>query len=157
MERQDYIDQINELKSSNSRLLDMIDTLKQTIDTLTASNKRNEALVVRLTAQIDELQQLVRNLEDRNNRHNKHSFGKSSLKKNKRAEEKQSREEEKEDYDGNPDNGSQSSENIDTQIDPPKVKSQHLDGERAKRENYTKMNAAKVTTLNSTLYTLNFL
>lgn len=66
MERQDYIDQINELKSSNSRLLDMIDTLKQTIDTLTASNKRNEALVVRLTAQIDELQQLVRNLEDRN-------------------------------------------------------------------------------------------
>ena len=66
MERQDYIDQINELKSSNSRLLDMIDTLKQTIDTLTASNKRNEALVVRLMAQIDELQQLVRNLEDRN-------------------------------------------------------------------------------------------
>ena len=66
MERQDYIDQINELKSSNSRLLDMIDTLKQTIDTLTASNKRNEALVVRLTAQTDELQQLVRNLDDRN-------------------------------------------------------------------------------------------
>ena len=66
MERQDYIDQINELKSSNSRLLDMIDTLKQTIDTLTDSNKRNEALVVKLTAQIDELQQLVRNLDDRN-------------------------------------------------------------------------------------------
>ena len=66
MERQDYIDQINELKSSNSRLLDMIDTLKQTIDTLTASNKRNEELVVMLAAQIDELQQLVRNLEDRN-------------------------------------------------------------------------------------------
>lgn len=66
MERQDYIDQINELKLSNSRLLDIIDTLKQTIDTLTASNKRNEALVVRLTAQIDELQQLVRNLDDRN-------------------------------------------------------------------------------------------
>ena len=41
MERQDYIDQINELKSSNSRLLDMIDTLKQTLDSVTASNKRN--------------------------------------------------------------------------------------------------------------------
>lgn len=66
MERQDYIDRINELKSSNSRLLDMIDTLKQTIDTLTASNKRNEALVLRLTAQIDELHQLFRNLENRN-------------------------------------------------------------------------------------------
>lgn len=66
MERQDYIDQINELKSSNSRLLDMIDTLKQTIDTLTASNKRNEALVLRLTDQIDELHQLFWNLENRN-------------------------------------------------------------------------------------------
>ena len=66
MERQDYIDQINELKSSNSRLLDMIDTLKQTIDTLTASNKRNEELVVMLAAQIDELHQLFRNLENRN-------------------------------------------------------------------------------------------
>ena len=73
MERQDYIDQINELKASNEdlkatikRLLDMIDTLKQTLDSVTASNKRNEALVVKLTAQIDELQQLVRNLDDRN-------------------------------------------------------------------------------------------
>lgn len=73
MERQDYIDQIYELKASNEdlkatikRLLDMIDTLKQTIDTLTASNKRNEALVLRLTAQIDELHQLFRNLENRN-------------------------------------------------------------------------------------------
>ena len=29
MERQDYIDQINDLKASNRRLMDMIDTLKQ--------------------------------------------------------------------------------------------------------------------------------
>ena len=63
MERQDYIDQINDLKSSNRRLMDMIDTLKQTLDSVTASNKRNEELVVKLTAQIDQLQKMVKNLE----------------------------------------------------------------------------------------------
>ena len=73
MERQDYIDRINELKASNEdlkatikRLLDMIDTLKQTLDSVTASNKRNEALVVKLTAQVDQLQKMLKNLEDRN-------------------------------------------------------------------------------------------
>ena len=147
MERQDYIDQINDLKAANKRLLDMIDILKQTLDSVTASNKRNEELVIKLTAQIDQLQKMIKNLEDKNQRHNKHTFGKSSLKKNKRAEEKQSREEEKEDYDGNHDNGAQASENTDNQIDQTKVKSEHLDGERAKRENYTKMNAAKVIEL----------
>ena len=147
MERQDYIDQINDLKASNRRLIDMIDTLKQTLESVTASNKRNEELVVKLTAQIDQLQKMVKNLEDKNQRHNKHTFGKSSLKKNKRAEDKKSREEEKEDYDGNHDNRAQASENTDNKIDQTKVKSEHLDGERAKRENYTKMNAAKVTEL----------
>ena len=62
MERQDYIDQINDLKASNRRLMDMIDTLKQTLDSVTASNKRNEELVVKLTAQIDQLQKMVKNL-----------------------------------------------------------------------------------------------
>lgn len=100
MERQDYIDQINDLKATNRRLLDMIDTLKQTLDTVTASNRRNEELVRKLTAQIEQLQKMVMDLQDRNNRHNKNTFGKKSLKKNKRAEENCSRDEEKEDYDG---------------------------------------------------------
>ena len=73
------IDQINDLKASNRRLIDMIDTLKQTLDSVTASNKRNEELVVKLTAQIDQLQKMVKNLEDKNQRHNKHTFGKSSF------------------------------------------------------------------------------
>ena len=60
---------------------------------------------------------MVKNLEDKNLRHNKHAFWKNILKKNKRAEEKQSREEEKEDYDGNHDNGAQTSGNTDNQID----------------------------------------
>lgn len=147
MERQDYIDQINDLKVSNKRLIEMIDVLKQTLESVTASNKRNEELVVKLTAQVDQLQKMIKNLEDKNQRHNKHTFGKSSLKKNKRVEEKKSREEDKEDYDGKRDNEAQISENTDNQVDQTKVKSEHLDGERAKRENYTKMNAAKVTSL----------
>ena len=64
MERQDYINQINDLKATIKRLLDMIDTLKQTLDSVTASNKRNEELVVKLTAQMDQLQKMVKNLED---------------------------------------------------------------------------------------------
>ena len=140
MERQVYIDQINDLKATNKRLLDMIDTLKQTLDTVTASNRRNEELVKKLTAQIEQLQMMIKNLEDRNNRHNKHTFGKSSLKKNKLAESQTSREEEKEDYDGNHDAQNYDEKSADDQIDQTKVKSEHLDGERAKRENYTKMN-----------------
>ena len=147
MERQDYIDQTNDLKATNKRLLDMIDTLKQTLDTVSASNRRNEELVRKLTDQVELLQKMIKNLEDRNNRHNKHAFGKSSLKKNKRVEEKKSREEDKEDYDGNHDALNHEEKSADDQIDQTKVKSEHLDGERAKRENYTKMNAAKVTSL----------
>ena len=55
--------------------MDMIDTLKQTLDSVTVSNKRNEELVVKLTAQINQLQKMVKNLEDRNQRHNKNTFG----------------------------------------------------------------------------------
>lgn len=147
MERQDYIDQINDLRAANKRLLDMIDTLKQTLDSVAASNKRNEELVAKLTGQVVQLQKMTRSLEDKNQRHNKHAFGKSSLKKNKRVEERKSREEEKEDYDGNHDNGAHASGGTNSQIDQTKVKSEYLDGERAKRENYTKMNSAKVTEL----------
>ena len=60
MERQDYIDQINDLKATNRRFVEMIDTLKQTLDTVTASNRRNEELVSKLTAQIEQLQKMVR-------------------------------------------------------------------------------------------------
>lgn len=66
MERQDYIDKINELKDLNRRLLGMIDTLKQTLDAVAASNTRNEMQVRLLTAQIEELQKQIRNLGGRN-------------------------------------------------------------------------------------------
>lgn len=65
MERQDYIDQINSLQATIMDLLNMIETLKQTIDSVTASNKRNEELVEKLSAQIEAYQKQIRNLEDR--------------------------------------------------------------------------------------------
>lgn len=71
MERQDYINQINSLQATIKDLLNMIDTLKQTIDSVTASNKRNEELVEKLSAQIETYQKQIRNLEDRNQLHNK--------------------------------------------------------------------------------------
>jgi len=113
MERQDYINQINELKGYVKRLLDMIDTLKQTLDTVSASNRRNEELVKKLTIQIEELQRMVKNLEDKNRRHNKNTFGQKTHKAKKRVEDsrangedgsgKRDRDEEKEDYDGSHD------------------------------------------------------
>ena len=147
MERQEYIDRIKSQQETIDRQTDMIKTLQLTLESVSSSNKRNENLIRNLTAQIEQLQKMIKDLQDKNQRHNKHTFGKSSLKKNKRTEEKQSREQDKEDYDGSHDNGSQLPGTTDNQIDQSKVKSEHLDGERAKRENYTKMNAAKVTVL----------
>lgn len=81
MERQDYIDRINELKASNEdlkasnrRLLELIETLKQTLDTVSASSRRNEELVKKQTEQIEQLQKMIKDLQDRNNRHNKNTF-----------------------------------------------------------------------------------
>ena len=62
MERQDYINQINDLKGYVRQLLGMIDTLKQTLDTVSASNRRNEELVKKLTAQIEVLQRMIKEL-----------------------------------------------------------------------------------------------
>ena len=151
MERQDYIDQINDLKASNRRLMDMIDTLKQTLDSVTASNKRNEELVVKLTAQIDQLQKMVKNLEDRNQRHNKNTFGQKTHKARKRVDDKRGRDQEKDDYDGNHDSSevqqTEIPQNEEKEIDQTKVKSEHLDEKRGPRGPYTKMDAAMVDVL----------
>lgn len=155
MERQDYIDKINELKDLNKRLMGMIDTLRQTLDSVTASNTRNEKQVKVLTAQIEELQRLIRNLEEKNRRHNKHTFGQKTHKGQKRVDSKrgvgegadgrQGRDEEKEDYDGSQESSGaepDSSQNDGGKLDKTKVKSEHLDEKRGPRGPYTEMDAA---------------
>lgn len=164
MERQDYIERINDLRASNEdlkatnkQLLDMIGTLKQTLDTVSASNTRNEKQVRLLTAQIEELQRLIRNLEDKNRRHDKNTFGQKTHKEKKRvdstrgcgedSDDKAGRDEEKEDYDGShgsPDTDKPESSNDaeDGKLDKTKVKSEHLDEKRGPRGPYTEMDAA---------------
>ena len=57
----------------------MIETLRQTLESVNASSKRNEDLVKKLSAQIEEYQKQIRNLEERNRRHNKNTFGQKTL------------------------------------------------------------------------------
>lgn len=152
MERQDYIDQINDLRATVRRLLDMIDTLRQTLGTVSASDRRNEQLVKKLTAQVDALQRAVRNLEDRNRRHNKNTFGKKTHKANKQAKGTAGRDEEKEDYDGShgmPADGGPEASGASSggKADKSKVKSEHLGGKRGPRGPYTPMDAAVVDVL----------
>lgn len=87
MERQDYINQTNSLQATIKNLLNMIDTLRQTLDSVNASSRRNEELVKKLSAQIEEYQKQIRNLEERNRRHNKNTFGHKTHKVRKRVED----------------------------------------------------------------------
>ena len=88
MERQDYINQINSLQATIKNLLSMIDTLRQTLESVNASSKRNEEVVKKLSAQIEAYQKQIRNLEDRDKRHNKNTFGQKTHKAKKRVDEK---------------------------------------------------------------------
>lgn len=63
MERRDYINQINSLQATVRNLLDMIDTLRQTLASVNASSKRNEELVRKLSTQIEAYQKQIRNHE----------------------------------------------------------------------------------------------
>lgn len=92
MERQDYINQITSLQATVKSLLNMIDTLRQTLDSVNASSKRNEDLVKKLSAQIEAYQKQIRNLEDMNHRHNKNTFGQKTHKAKKRVDENRGRE-----------------------------------------------------------------
>ena len=156
MERQDYINQINSLQATIKNLLNMIDTLRQTLDSVNASSRRNEELVKKLSARIEEYQKQIRNLEERNRRHNKNTFGQKTHKEKKRVDGsridgdshdgKQGRDEEKEDYDGNHESTGteqpESSQGDEGKLDMTKVKSEHHDEKRGPRCPNTEMDAA---------------
>ncbi len=150
MERSDYEAQIRDLKETNNRLLEMIKTLQLTLESVNASNRRNEELVKNLLQQVADLQKMIADLEDRDRRHNKNTYGKKSHKAKKTVGDKPSREEEKDNYDGSHDDPSSrcaDEKTEDEALDVTKVKSEHLDKERGPRGPYTKMDAAKVVTL----------
>ena len=151
MERQDYINQINSLQATIKNLLSMIDTLRQTLESVNASSKRNEEVVKKLSAQIEAYQKQIRNLEDRDKRHNKNTFGQKTHKAKKRVDEKRGRDQEKDDYDGNHDSSDsqhpEAPQDEESKIDQTKVKSEHLDEKRGPRGPYTKMDAAEVDVL----------
>lgn len=150
MERSDYEAQIRNQQATIKSLLDMIKTLQETLESVTASNKRNEELVKSLMKQVSDLQKMISDLEDRNRRHNKNTYGKKSHKSMNSVDAHPSREEEKDSYDGSHDTSvsccsDDKKENED--LDRTKVKSEHLDKERGPRGPYTQMDAAKVVTL----------
>lgn len=150
MERSDYEAQIRNQQATIKSLLDMIKTLQETLESVTASNKRNEELVKSLMKQVSDLQKMISDLEDRNRRHNKNTYGKKSHKSINSVDAHPSREEEKDSYDGSHDTSASccsddKKENED--LDRTKVKSEHLDKERGPRGPYTQMDAAKVVTL----------
>ena len=89
----------------------MIDTMKQTLYTVSASNKRNEKLITRLTAQIAELQKMVKKSGGQKPAQQQARLRQEQPEEGQACRGKKSREEEKEDYDGNHDNGAQASGN----------------------------------------------
>lgn len=151
MDRQDYENQISGLKETIRTLQSMIKTLQLTIESLNASNSRNEKQNQELTSEIVALRKIIADLTDRDRRHNKNTYGKKSHKSAGCCNEGTDRVKEKDDYDGahtDELSGHKISEPAtDEGLDISKVKSEHLDGERGPRGSYTKMDAARVTTL----------
>lgn len=65
MDRTDYESQINDLKATVGWLLDIIDKFRLTLESVNASNKRNEELVKKLSAEINEYQSLIKDIKDK--------------------------------------------------------------------------------------------
>lgn len=164
MERQDYIDTINDLRNTIESLRMTMATLQATIDTLNRNARRQEAEAARNNELIDTLKRQNEYLESLNSRHNKHRFGGMTLsQKSRTVNKKKGRDEEKEDYTGPSDNktgkGKNDSEegsaasggNSAGKVNPDKVKSEGMDMPRGSRGKYVTMDAAQEEVLMTTL------
>lgn len=94
MEREDYLAQIKTLSDTTSQFKDMISYLKSAHESDVAEKSKLQDLILSLTNEVSSLQKELEKQNDRNNRHNKQTFGKSSLKSGTRDESRPSREEE---------------------------------------------------------------
>lgn len=151
MERQGYENRLQAQQDYIESLKDIIATLKQTLESVRASNLRNEKLIQNLTSEIATLRKTIADLTDRDRRHNRNTYGKKSRKSGGHTHEDADRTKEKDDYDGShtdtPSEQKTDEPVAEDWLDMSKVKSEHLDGERGPRGPYSKMDAARVTTL----------
>ncbi len=109
MERQDFINLLQSKDETIAQFKSIISSLEKALDSDAVERKNLLDQITSLTAE-------VAKLNDYNQRHNKFSFGKKSLKSGSKPDHKPSREEEKDHYDGTP--GSLSSESSTNEVAP---------------------------------------
>lgn len=161
MEREAFLETIQDLKEIIKNSNDMIRSLQDTIRNLQSELDRSRShseqyltLIADLQNKLDEREKEISDLRDLNNRHNKMTFGnKSTSRKFKRPTQKRSRDEEKEECEGSAlaDSEKTDSNVSEEPLDKTKVKSEHLDAKRGPRGSYTQMDAAKKVVLESSL------
>ena len=108
MEREAFLETIQDLKEIIKNSNDMIRSLQDTIRNLQSELDRSRShseqyltLIADLQNKLDEREKEISDLRDLNNRHNKMTFGnKSTSRKFKRPTQKRSRDEEKEECEG---------------------------------------------------------
>ena len=139
MERQDFINTINDLRETISSLQMTVKTLQKTIDDLNANEKRHKKEIDGLHEMLEFFKNQCEYLQSLNNRHNKQTYSGKSLSQKQRSENKKKGRDEKErDYTGqdkdNPEGGATAADNdVTTGVDPQKVKSEGLNDPRGER------------------------
>ena len=169
MEREAFIETIQDLKESMRNANEMIRSLQDMVRGLQSELERSRfqadryqsligdlrSVIADLQKKLEEREKEISDLRDLNNRHNKMSFGDKSTSRRykKRPSQKRGRDEEKEDCEG-PDSvmsDKPEAEPSEESLDKTKVKSEHLDAKRGPRGPYTPMDAARKVVLESSL------
>ena len=96
MERQDFINTINDLRETISSLQMTIKTLQKTIDDLTANEKRHKKEIDGLHEMLEFFKNQCEYLQSLNNRHNKQTYSGNSLSQKHRSENSKKGRDEKE-------------------------------------------------------------
>lgn len=161
MERQDFINTINELRETVSSLRMTIKTLQKTIEDLNANESRHKKEIDSLHEMLEYFKNQCEYLQSLNNRHNKNRFsGRSLSQKNRDGNKKKGRDEEKDGYAGKSDDKKEDDNTGDNTavntndtgaVNPNRVKSEGLDLSRGARGSYNTMDAAQEEVLMTTL------
>ena len=154
MERQDFINTINELKAMISSLKLTIDTLRQTVSSQNATIASLQKSMDRLQSAYDKAVKERDDLNNRMNRSNQETYSSKSLKQSGRGKmAKNDRQKERDEWSSKDDtnNGSSSAASIDSGVDQTKVKSENLNRSSRDGMKYNRMNAAKTIILETSL------